>query len=147
MRGLHPRRWARRVRRVAHHALPGDWEHDRVYRDTERGWIFGVCAGIADYIGVEPLLVRLAALLCLVFFFLPVLVAYAVFAIVLKPRPPALFASPSEEAFWRSIRTGPGEVLHGLNARLRAVDRRVRRMETLVTSNEFDLRRGFRDLD
>ncbi len=146
MRGVHPRRWAGRARRVARRALPRDWERDRVYRDTERGWIFGVCAGIADYVGVEPLPVRLAALLCLVFFFVPVLVAYAVFAIVLKPRPPALFASEREEAFWRGVRTGPGEVLHGLNTRLRGVDRRIRRMETLVTSNEFDLRRGFRDL-
>lgn len=146
MRGVHPRRWARGVRRVARRAVPGGWERDRVYRDTENGWIFGVCAGIADYIGVEPLLVRLAALLCLVFFFLPVLLAYAVFAIVLPPRPPALFASEHEEAFWRSVRAGPGEVLHGLNTRLRAVDKRIRRMETLVTSNEFDLRRGFRDL-
>jgi phage shock protein C len=146
MRGVHPRRWARGARRVVGRALPREWERDRVYRDTERGWLFGVCAGIADYIGVEPLPVRFAALLCLVFFFLPVLVAYAVFAIVLKPKPPTLFASESEELFWRGVRTGPGEVLHGLNARLRAVDKRVRRMEALVTSNEFDLRRGFRDL-
>ncbi len=146
MRGFHPRRWARRARRVARRALPEGMERDRVYRDTERGWIFGVCAGIADYIGVEPLPVRLAAVLCLVFFFVPALVAYAVFAIVLKPRPPALFASPHEEAFWRGVRTEPGEVLHGLNGRLRAIHKRIGRMETLVTSNEFDLRRGFRDL-
>lgn len=144
-----PRAWreARRAGRMPGAGPRGGFPHDRVYRDTERGWIAGVCAGIADYLGVEPLPVRLAAALCLVFFFVPVLVAYAVFALVLKPKPAALFASADEEAFWRTVRTGPGEVLHGLRGRFRTLDRRVGRMETLVTSDEFDLRRGFRDLD
>lgn len=145
-----PWRWNRHARRQArreYRMAAGGREHDRVYRDTERGWIAGVCAGIADYIGTEPALVRLAAVLCLVFFFVPVLVAYAVFAIVLKRKPPALFASPTEETFWRRARTEPGEVLHGLGSRFRAIDKRLGRMETLVTSDEFDLRRGFRDLD
>lgn len=120
--------------------------HDRLYRDTERGWIAGVCAGIADYAGTDPALVRVLAVIGLVFFFVPVLIAYVVCAIVLKPKPPALFASPEEERFWRDVRNEPGGVLHGLNDRLRALNRRLSRMETLVTSDEFDLRRGFRDL-
>ena len=33
----------------------------RLWRDTDRGILAGVCAGIADYIGVEPIVVRLAA--------------------------------------------------------------------------------------
>ncbi len=121
--------------------------HDRIYRDTERGWLAGVCAGIADYAGTDPALVRLAAVVCLVFFFVPVLVGYAVLALVLKPKPPALFASPGEEAFWRGVRAEPGGALHGLSGRLRALNKRLGRMETLVASDEFDLRRGFRDLD
>ena len=35
MRGVHPRRWARRARHVAQRAMPRAWERDRVYRDTE----------------------------------------------------------------------------------------------------------------
>ncbi len=106
------------------------------------------CApGIADYLGAPILPVRLAAVLCLVFFFIPALIAYAVCAVVLRPRPAALFASAQEEAFWRDVRAEPADVLHRLRTRFRAIDRRVGRMETLVTSDEFDLRRGFRDLD
>ena len=41
----------------------------RLWRDRDRGIIAGVCAGIADYIGVEPIVVRLVAVLGLVFFF------------------------------------------------------------------------------
>ncbi|MEO9191174.1 MAG: envelope stress response membrane protein PspC [Acetobacteraceae bacterium] len=147
-----PSSWDRRARRQARRAarwagMAGpEWPRDRIYRDTEHGWIAGVCAGIADYAGTDPALVRLAAVICLVFFSAPVVIAYVVLAVVLKPKPPALFASPAEEDFWRSVRTEPGGVLHGLNGRFRALNKRVGRMETLVTSDEFDLRRGFRDL-
>lgn len=147
-----PSVWDRRARRQARRearwagATCAGWPHDRIYRDTGRGWIAGVCAGIADYAGVDAALVRVAAVVLLIFFFVPVLIAYVVFAIVLKPKPPALFASPGEEDFWRDVRTEPGGALHGLNGRFRTLNNRLARMETLVTSDEFDLRRGFRDL-
>ena len=138
------RREARRAARRA--ASPSGFDPGRLYRDTERGWIAGVCAGIADYMGVEPLPVRLAAILCLIFFFVPALVGYIAFAIVLKRRPVAGFDSAEQEALWRGLRNEPAGVLHGLGPRLRGLDGRLRRMETLVTSDEFELRRGFRDL-
>src|SRR6266849_5922956 len=47
----------------------------RLYRDTENGRIAGVCAGISDYFGVRRSLVRLAAILGLVFFFVPTFIA------------------------------------------------------------------------
>ena len=121
-------------------------DRTRVYRDTERGWIAGVCAGIADYAETEPTLVRLAAVLCLIFFCVPTLVAYAAFALVLKRKPPALFATPAEESFWRGLRNDPGAMLHGLGTRFHGLERRLARAEALVTSDEFELRRGFRDL-
>jgi phage shock protein C len=154
--GFNPQpRWTRRdwrrARRAARCAwrgpgFPAGFDPGRIYRDPERGWIAGVCAGIADYAGVDPMPVRLAAVLFLVFFFLPALVAYAAFAIVLKPKPPEPFASPQQEALWRDLRTEPASVLNRLGSRLRGLDGRLRRMETLVTSDEFELRRGFRDI-
>jgi phage shock protein C len=117
-----------------------------VFRDPERGWVAGVCAGIADYVGADPLVVRLAALLCLVFFLPATLVTYAALALVLKPRPSLLYATPEEESFWRSLRIDPAQVLHEVRGRLRGVERRVVRIETLVTTDEFELRRGLRDL-
>ncbi len=122
------------------------WDRNRIYRDTERAWIAGVCAGIADYLGTEPLVIRLAALLCLVFFMIPALVAYVAFALILRPRPPRLYASAAEEMFWRDMRGDPGGVLHGVRERFRSLERRLARAEALVTSDEFELRRGFRDI-
>ena len=123
------------------------WDRTRIYRDRERGWIAGVCAGIAEHIGTEPALVRLVAVLGLVFFFVPAVVAYLAFALVLKPRPPTLFASADEESFFRGLRNDPGGALGGIRARFAGLERRLARAERLVTSEEFDLRRRFRDLD
>jgi len=123
------------------------WDRTRIYRDPARGWIAGVCAGIADHIAAEPVLVRLVAVLCLIFFFLPTIVAYVAFALVLKPRPPALFATADEESFFRGLLSDPGSTLRGIRERFGRLERRLASAEALVTSDEFDLRRRFRDLD
>jgi phage shock protein C len=123
------------------------WDRTRIYRDPARGWIAGVCAGIAEHTDTDPTLVRLAAVLCLIFFFIPTVVAYVAFALVLKPRPPALFATADEESFFRGLRSDPGSTLRGIRERFGRLERRLARAEALVTSDEFDLRRRFRDLD
>lgn len=118
----------------------------RLYRDTERGILAGVCAGIADYIGVEPIAVRLAAVLGLFFFFVPTIIAYVLLAIALRPKPPALFSSRDDEAFWRGVNTAPDSTLQSLKRKFRDLETRLGQMETQVTSGDFDLHRKFRDL-
>src|SRR6516162_3820834 len=107
----------------------------RLWRDTDRGIIAGVCAGIAGYIGVEPIVVRLVAVLGLVFFFPPTIVAYVILALVLRPKPPALYAGPA-----------PADTLHSLKRKFADLEARLGQMESQVTSGDFDLHRKFRDL-
>ena len=118
----------------------------RLWRDRDRGIIAGVCAGIADYIGVEPIVVRLVAMLGLVFFFPPTIVAYIILAIVLRPKPPALYASPDEEAFWRGVGTAPADTLQSLKRKFADLEARLAQMEGQVVSGDFELHRNFRDL-
>src|SRR5271169_6218945 len=118
----------------------------RLWRDRDRGIIAGVCAGIADYIGVEPIIVRLLAVLALFLFFPPTIAAYIILALVLRPKPPALYASPDEEAFWRGVGTAPADALHSLNRKFRDLEARLGQMESQVASGDFDLHRKFRDL-
>jgi phage shock protein C len=136
MSGVNPR----------HGSPSGAWDQSRIYRNAERGWMAGVCAGIADYVGTEPMVVRLASVLCVIFFFVPTIVAYLAFALVLPRRPPRLYGSADEETFWRGLRSDPGGVLHTLRERFRSLERRLAGAETVVTSDEFDLRRRFRDI-
>lgn len=118
----------------------------RLYRDRERGILAGVCAGIADYIGVEPIIVRLVAVLALIFFFPPTFVVYVLLAIALRPKPPALYESREEEAFWRGVSTAPSDTLQSLKRKFGDLEDRLRHMESQIASGDFELHRKFRDL-
>ena len=118
----------------------------RLWRDRDRGIIAGVCAGIADYLGIEPIVLRLVAVLCLIFFFPPTIVVYLILAIVLRPKPPALYASADEEAFWRGVGTAPADTLHSVKRKFADLEARLGYMESQVTSGDFELHRKFRDL-
>jgi phage shock protein C len=118
----------------------------RLWRDTDRGILVGVCAGIADYIGVEPIVVRLAAVLGLVFFFPPTIAAYIILAFALRPKPPELYSSVDEEAFWRGVGTAPADTVNSLKRKFADLEARLGYMESQVTSDDFELLRKFRDL-
>lgn len=119
----------------------------RLYRNPQHGYLGGVCAGIGDYFGIEPFLVRLAVVVG-VFVFTPVvLVGYIVAVLALPTRPPELYRTPDEEVFWRSVTTKPDRTLAGLAQRFREFEKRIGAMETYVTSKEHALNRAIRDLD
>ncbi|EWY39158.1 phage-shock protein [Skermanella stibiiresistens SB22] len=119
----------------------------RLYRDQTRGKLFGVCAGIADYLGVKVRLVRVFAVLGAVFFTMPVVGAYLLAALVLKHKPARVYASREEEDFWRSVAAKPDVTLAGLRHKFREMERRLGGMETYVSSKEFELNRAIGDLD
>ena len=118
----------------------------RLYRDPGHAIIAGVCAGIADYLGIERIVIRLAFVVALVFFIVPAVLAYIVLAIALPKRPPALYRSEEEAVFWRGVATAPDDTLAALRRRFGDLETRIRTMEHQVTSGDLDLRRKFRDL-
>src|SRR3546814_14444166 len=118
---------------------------NRLYRDWQRGLILGVCAGIADYLGVSPLLVRFAALIGLFMFSVPTILAYFVAAALIERKPENLHPSGTEEEFWRSVRTEPRHTVGELRHKFREVERRLRRTEGLVHPRGITLNRQFRD--
>jgi phage shock protein C len=118
----------------------------RLYRDPEHAILAGVCAGIADYLGVERIVIRLGFVVALVFFIVPAALAYILLAIALPKRPPTLAMSGEERAFWRGVATAPDDTLAGLRGRFGNLEARLREMERQVTSGELDLHRKFRDL-
>jgi len=118
----------------------------RLYRDTEHSIVAGVCAGLAEYLGIERRVVRLLVLVGLFFFFPPVFITYMVLAFILKPKPGPLFRSADEERFWRTMSTQPNRTVAELRQRFRNLDQRLSEIERRATSEEFDLRQKFRDL-
>ena len=128
-------------------------EHDtrpnpnRLYRNPRRGLIRGVCAGIADYFGTEPWIIRLIVLFALFIFTPATLIAYILAAIFLAPAPERLYGSHDEETFWRGVRTGPAQTFSALRHRFRELEHRLRDMEAYVTSPEARLSREIDDLE
>jgi phage shock protein C len=120
----------------------------RLYRDTRHGRIAGVCAGLALYFDIKVKFVRIAVILGMVFgLFVPILLAYILLAMLLKPMPEQLFKSETEERFWRTVNVAPNLSVGELKTRFRSLDRRLAEMEARVTSDEFSLRQKFRDLN
>lgn len=116
-----------------------------LYRDPVNGKIAGVCAGIAEFFGVEVNLVRLAVIAIAIFSmgFLAV-IAYVAAVFILEKK-------PNENAWQQTARgqnDGPsqeGQLLH-IEQRIGEMEAKVAHMEAYVTSSEFDLNRKFKQL-
>jgi len=126
---------------------PAGPKPSRLYRNRERGRIFGVCAGLADYFGISPFLVRIAAVIALFMFPPPTLICYLLAALLLSRAPAFQYESDAEKEFWRQLRLKPSESLSRLRHRYREHEQRLRSMEAFVTSSEAKLHRAFRDLE
>ncbi|MGH8126191.1 MAG: PspC domain-containing protein [Rhodanobacteraceae bacterium] len=78
----------------------------RFYRDSERGIILGVCAGIAGHFDCPPWLVRAGVLVPGWFFPVSVIIAYLVAALLMPERPLRYYGRGDERSFWQSRRHG-----------------------------------------
>lgn len=123
-------------------------QHTRFYLDPENGHWRGVCAGIADYTGIDVTWVRFGAIMMTVMGGFPwTLVAYFVIAHVAKPKPSALRAeSPEKAKFWQDLRTSPRRTIREVRSRFRDIDRRLADIETYVTSSNARLAREIDEL-
>jgi phage shock protein C len=115
----------------------------RLFRDKENAMIAGVCAGIAEYFGLNRKGVRLVTFLFILFppFFAFVVISYIVMAIVLPVKPGNLFENTEQAEFWRGVSNAPSDVFGALRHRFRELNHRLEKMEAFVTSKEFEIDR------
>lgn len=126
----------------------------RLTRDDEHAKIAGVCAGIANYYGVEHWTVRCAAVTALLFFPGIVFPAYWIMYFVMdhpksarrreERRQRTSDRTSEREAAMRERQTtaqNPRRNLRNVQADLQEVELRLRRMETHVTSGQYELQR------
>lgn len=74
------------------------------YRDRENGWIFGVCAGIADRFNFRLSAVRIIAVICLLLCFWVTVAVYLGATLLIREKPLVYSGSRSEYEFWRRQR-------------------------------------------
>lgn len=116
----------------------------KLYRDADNGKVFGVCAGIANYYGMETWVVRCIAVTGLIFLTGVVFVAYLVAALILDKNPGEDIAQVRERTAGgqrRRQHLHPAERLRDARASLEELELRLRRMETHVTSGRYELQR------
>lgn len=155
-------RWERRSRRrearwQSGSGTPG-YRTSRLYQDKRRQKIAGVCAGIARYFGVEVWVVRGMAITGLIFMPSVVIPAYIIASFVLPKAPDG--DAPQDDAANEKARSdhsspapelgtqlSPRRSLRGVQADLDQIELKLRRMESHVTSGQFELQRELKRID
>jgi phage shock protein C len=108
-----------------------------LYRDKQNSKLMGVCAGIADYTGINSIWVRLGMLLSLATPLSAItLPGYFIAGILLNKKPPHLYVDREEQKYWQRVRQSPQRTAREIRGKFRDIDRRLAEVETYyVTSN------------
>ena len=108
----------------------------KFYLDKRNKKWSGVCAGIADYTGVDVTVIRIGmVVLTLLGGFPWTLIAYWVTAWMAPVKPRGLYDDNVEDKkFWQGVRASPTRSLRDVRSRFRDIDRRLASIETYVTS-------------
>lgn len=109
------------------------------YRDSQNGKLMGVCAGIADYAGMDVTLVRIGVAF-LIFMTSGALIPLYFIAGLLAPKKPfGLYETPDDAKFWQGVRANPRRSTQEVRSKLREIDRRMADIETFYTSRNTQL--------
>jgi phage shock protein C len=111
----------------------------RFYRDKQNGKVLGVCAGIADYTGIDVLWVRIAAVLLTMMGFPFIVAGYLLIGIFADKRPDMLYVDRDEQKFWQGVRQSPRRTTREVQGKLRDIDRRLAGIETYYVSGNAKL--------
>ena len=115
-----------------------DNERRLLYR-SRHGCILGVCRGLAEYMNVSVFWMRVIALVLLVFTgFWLVLGLYFLAALLMKPEPVVPLATEEDDEFYNSYTSSRTMAVRRLKRTYDNLDRRIRHMEDIVTSREYD---------
>lgn len=116
-------------------------------RDSERGKIAGVCAGIANYLNLEPWLIRVAFVTGVIFTNGSFFVLYIAGWLILDKK------LPNSERQNVDVKTKvwqggepPREALHDIKREFDELEQQLQSMEKYVTSNHYNLQREFNRL-
>ena len=115
-----------------------DLSRDGIYR-SRNGVIFGVCRGLAEHFDFSVFWARaIAVVFLLVSGFWPAIGLYLIAALLMKPAPVVAIKNEAEQEFYNSYANSRHLAAHRLKRRYENLERRIRRMEHIVTTREFD---------
>lgn len=107
----------------------------KFYLDKQDAKWKGVCAGIADYTGIEVMWVRIAMILLTLAGGFPwTLVAYWLIAWMAEAKPVDLYQDREDQKFWQGVRSNPTRSTAEVRSKFRELDRRLADIELHYTS-------------
>jgi phage shock protein C len=117
--------------------------HDKLTRSgiyrSRNGVIFGVCRGMADHFDFSILWARVIAIIFLfVTGFWPAIGIYLIATLLMKPAPVVPIETEAEQEFYDSYANSRHLAARRIKRRYENLERRIRRMEHIVTAREFD---------
>lgn len=119
----------------------------RFYKDKRNGKFMGVCAGIADYTGLDVTLIRIAVISLIILSSLSLLPVYIIAGFVADDKPRELAAGdPEEQRFWQGVRQSPARTARDIRSRFREIDRRLADVESYVLTSNRSLEREIEQL-
>lgn len=106
----------------------------KFYVDKQNGKIMGVCAGLADYTGIEAIWIRVGVALLALTTSGTVILAYLLIAWLAPNKPANLYDGPEEQKFWQGVRSNPRRSTAEVRSKFRDIDRRLADIEMYYTS-------------
>lgn len=118
------------------------------YLDKRNKKWMGVCAGIADYTGIDVTLIRIGVVILTCIGAAGVTIpAYFIAGWLAPSKPRELVDQSVEQAkFWQGVRAHPGRSVRDVRSRFRDLDRRLADVETYVTSSNTRLSQEIENL-
>ena len=111
----------------------------KFYLDPQHAKVKGVCAGVADYTGIDVTWVRVIAAVLMVLTHLVAVGAYFLVAWVASDKPTGLYDSADDARFWQGVRSNPKRSAAEIRSTMRDLDRRLADIETFYTSRNSGL--------
>lgn len=113
----------------------------KYYLDKRNAKWLGVCAGFADYTGIDVMWIRIATVLFAVTGPIsgPVILGYFLIAWLAKPQPSDLYLDEDDAKFWQRARVNPKRSTREVKSKFRDIDRRLADIETFYTTRNQSL--------
>ena len=119
----------------------------KFYLDKRHGKVMGVCAGIADYTGLDVTIVRIGLVAAIVLGAGAIIPVYFVAGWIANDQPREVADETKDQRkFWQGVRASPSQSARDIRGRMREIDRRLADIEQFVTTENRSLAREIEEL-
>ena len=110
------------------------------YLDKRHKKFMGVCAGLANYTGLDVNLIRLGLVISVFIGAGALIPVYFIAGWIANDEPREIAAETTEERkFWQGVRASPAQSAREIRSRMRDIDRRLADIEYYVTTENRSL--------